>query len=206
VVCAFGVLRPVLAAAWRKQAESIEQTAWWQRNAGKPTPAQLAWVRETQRLAKAYGELDTLIDLAALPCTGRAAPLVRQDSAECGRQVAAVLAHSDFNLAGQSAFVKGQVQARIEKRILAPSAEHADLAFATNLLPGLLQHLNKEPGFAFVSTYIQGCLIKPVQISGARGSLDVLLKDFPDSGSAKNSRELQWPERLQRGQNLCEAP
>ena len=192
-------------AAWRKQAESIEQTAWWQRNTGKPTPAQLAWVRETQRLAKAYGELDTLIDLAALPCTGRAAPLIARSSTECGRQLTAVLQHADFAPETQKDLLK-KIVGSLEARVYKHQPAQADTAFATAILPGLQALSGQFVPFAFHGSYIQGCVQQPVQLAAAGKQLETLLQRWPNSPAAREARRLEWPERLQRGDNLCVNP
>lgn len=192
-------------AAWRKQAESIEQTAWWQRNAGKPTPAQLAWVRETQRLAKEYGELDTLIDLAALPCTGRAAPLIARSSTECGRHLTAVLQHADFAPDKQQGLLK-QIIAILDARVYNHPPAQADTAFATAILPGLTALGGQVAPFAFHSSYIQGCVQQPVQLAAAGKQLETLLQRWPNIPAAREARRLEWPERLQRGDNLCVNP
>lgn len=192
-------------ADWRKQAASIEQTAWWQRNAGKPTPAQLAWVRETQRLANEDAQLDPLIDLAALHCSGRAAPLIARNSAECGRQLSAVLQHANFAPAQQESLLK-DILAILDAGVYNRQPAQADTAFATAILPGLQALSGQLAPFAFHASYIQGCVRQPVQLAAAGQQLETLLQRWPNSPAAREARHLEWPERLQRGDNLCVNP
>jgi len=197
--------RATALAAWREQAASIEQTAWWQRNAGKPTPAQLAWVRETQRLASEYAELDPLIDLAALHCSGRAAPLIARSSTECGHQLTAVLQHADFAPDRQEGLLK-QIVAILDARVYNHPPGQADTAFSTAILPGLQALGSQVAPFAFHGSYIQGCVQQPVQLAAAGKQLETLLQIWPNSPAAREARRLEWPERLQRGDNLCVNP
>lgn len=198
-------IKAAALAAWRKEAAKIEQTPWWRNNTGKPTAAQLAWVRETQRLAKEYGELDTLIDLAALPCTGRAAPLIARSSTECGRHLTAVLQHADFAPDKQQGLLK-QIIAILDARVYNHQPAQADTAFAIAILPGLTALGGQLAPFAFHASYIQGCVQQPMQLAAAGKQLETLLERWPNSGTAREARRLEWPARLQRGDNLCVNP
>jgi hypothetical protein len=198
-------IKAAALAAWRKEAAEIEQTPWWRNNTGKPTAAQLAWVRETQRLASEYAELAPLIDLAGLHCSGRAAPLIARSSAECGRRLSAVLQHADFDPDKQQDLLK-RIVVILEARVYNHQPAQADTAFATAILSGLTALGGQVAPFAFHASYIQGCVQQPMQLAAAGKQLETLLERWPKSGTAREARRLEWPERLQRGDNLCVNP
>lgn len=194
--------RAAALAAWRDKAAAIEQSPWWRENKGRPTADQLAWVRATQRLVDTYGELEPLIDLAALPCTGRAAPLIKKNAAECGQRLAAVLQHEQF-VPEQKAALLRQIVTLLEARVYhRPSNDDEATAFAAAILPGLQKHADAIAAFAFHGSYIQGCL-QPPPHGAADGLLKTLLQRWPNSPAAAEARRLDWPGRLQRGDNLC---
>jgi len=176
--------RAAALAAWRDQAAAIEQSAWWRENKGRPSADQLAWVRETQRLVDTYGELEPLINLAALPCTGRAAPLIKKNAAECGQRLAAVLQHEQFVPERQPDLLR-QIVTLLETRVYnRPPDDGQATALATAILPGLQKHA--IAAFAFHGSYIQGCL-QPPPHDAADGLLKTLLQRWPGQSCRRGS-------------------
>ena len=181
-----------LYAAWRAQTDSVERSAWWQRNEGAPDAQQSAWIAETQRLAELPEvAAEPLFYLGALACSGRAGDRLPRDSAECGRRYAAALTHPQMRATLRdemaAAIVKIYKQ-RVSDRIAVGAA---DKDFAVALLP------------AEGAIVTLACVAEPRQPAAALDLLNTLLAGHTQSASAGRLRAAGWAAVLAASGDPC---
>ena len=193
-----------LYAAWRAQTDTVERSAWWQRNEGAPDAQQSAWIAETQRLAELPEvAAEPLFYLGALACSGRAGDRLPRDSAECGRRYAAALTHPQMRATLRdemaAAIVKIYKQ-RVSDRIAVGAA---DKDFAVALLPALRELAGAYPPLAEGAIVTLACVAEPRQPAAALDLLNTLLAGHTQSASASRLRAAGWAAVLAASGDPC---
>jgi hypothetical protein len=195
-------LNPSAWVRWLEETKEIERSSWWNQAGLTPSKAQREWVKETILRAEISQWPRAQFDLAALYCSGRAAPQVARNTADCGKWFSEALANPQLKAGEERDSVAKGVAQAYDHFVLKPAKDaSADQRFVQSVTPGLAAGQMEYPGLALRLAVTQACFQVPADLGAAQQTLRRLLQRHENSVEAADARRLlaNW----QAGKAVC---